>query len=218
MSHFVSMELQKHDYLVDYAGTGEEAISLALQTEFDLVLMSFRLPDMDSQTLAAALNRIKPATVMIVAVEQADADVYGADILTYAVSYVVKPFVISDLVEQVRAIFRGRDAIDDACKQIKLQAAYRDLRIDVRKRTVYRGEELIALTHREYDLLLALMTSQAPVSREQLLEKVWQYDSSNETNVVDVYIRYLRGKLDIPGKASYIKTIRGLGYAMRDEE
>ncbi|CRH90000.1 Mycobacterial persistence regulator A [Chlamydia trachomatis] len=113
-------------------------------------------------------------------------------------------------------IFRGRDFIDEHCKQVKLHAAYRDLKIDFQNRTVTRGSELIALTRREYDLLATLMNSQETMTREQLLEKVWQYESGTETNVVDVYIRYLRGKLDIPGQLSYIKTIRGVGYAMRD--
>lgn len=90
------------------------------------------------------------------------------------------------------------------------------MKIDFQNRTVHRGQELISLTRREYDLLAILMESQETMTREQLLEKVWKYESATETNVVDVYIRYLRGKLDIPGQASYIRTVRGVGYAMRD--
>lgn len=217
VSHFVSMELQKKDYLVDYAGTGQEALALAQETDFDLVLMSFRLADMDSHELAERLTRLKPALVMIVAVDREDIEVHGEEILSYAVSYVIKPFVVSDLVDQVVAIFKGRDFIDEHCKQVKLQAAYRDLKIDFQQRTVHRGKEQINLTRREYDLLATLMSQQEPVTREQLLDKVWKYESTTETNVVDVYIRYLRGKLDVPGKESYIKTVRGVGYAMRDE-
>lgn len=216
VSHFVSMELQKKDYLVDYAGTGQEALALAQETDFDLVLMSFRLADMDSRELAERLTSIKPALVMIVAADREEVEAHGEDILSYAVSYVIKPFVVSDLVNQVVAIFRGRDFIDENCKQIKLQAAYRDLKIDFQQRTVHRGKEQINLTRREYDLLATLMSQQEPVTREQLLDKVWKYESTTETNVVDVYIRYLRGKLDVPGKESYIKTVRGVGYVMRD--
>ncbi len=216
LSHFVSMELQKKDYLVDYASTGHEALSLAHETDFDLILMSFQLSDMSSKELSKELLAIKPASVMIVAIDSADVAQYGEEVLSYAVSYVVKPFVISDLVEQITAIFRGRDFIDTNCKQVQLRAAYRDLTIDFQNRTVTRGEELINLTRREYDLLATLMNSPEPVSREQLLERVWKYESASETNVVDVYIRYLRGKLDLPGKESYIKTVRGVGYAMRD--
>lgn len=216
LSHFVSMELQKKDYLVDYAATGQEALSLTQEIDFDLVLMSFQLADMSSKELAQELMKSKPATVIIVAVEQEDARNHGREIENYAVSYIVKPFVISELVDQVTAIFRGRDFIDENCKQIKLQAAYRDVKIDFQQRTVMRGQELISLTRREYDLLATLMQAQDTLTRDQILEKVWKYESGTETNVVDVYIRYLRGKLDVPGKESYIKTVRGVGYAMRD--
>lgn len=216
LSHFVSMELQKKEYLVDYASTGKEALSLAHETDFDLILMSFQLSDMSSKELSRELLAIKPASVMIVAIDSADVAQHGEEVLSYAVSYVVKPFVISDLVEQITAIFRGRDFIDKNCKHVPLQAAYRDLKVDFQNRTVARGDELINLTRREYDLLATLMNSPEPVSREQLLERVWKYEAASETNVVDVYIRYLRGKLDVAGNPSYIKTVRGVGYAMRD--
>lgn len=216
LSHFVSMELQKKDYLVDYASTGKEAISLAHETEFDLILMSLHLSDMSSKELAQELLLVKPASVMIVVLDASDVAEYEKDILSYAVSYVAKPFVISELVEEISDIFRGRDFIETNCTQVPLQAAYRDLKIDFQNRTVMRGDELITLTRREYDLLATLMNSPEPVSREQLLGRVWKSESKSETNVVDVYIRYLRGKLDVPQQASYIKTIRGLGYAMRE--
>lgn len=216
LSHFVSMELQKKEYLVDYASTGKEALQLAHETDFDLILMSFQLSDMSSKALSRELLAIKPASVIIVAIDSADVAQHGEEVLSYAVSYVVKPFVISDLVEQISSIFRGRDFIDTNCKQVHLHAAYRDLKIDFQNRTVTRGDELINLTRREYDLLATLMNSPEPVSREQLLERVWKYETTSETNVVDVYIRYLRGKLDVTGKPSYIKTVRGVGYAMRD--
>lgn len=217
LSHFVSMELQKQDYLVDYTSTGQEALTLAQETDFDLILISFQLPDMSSKEVADHLRKTKPATVMIVVVDSEDAKQYGKDIESYAVSYLIKPFVISELVEQVGIIFRGRDFIDEHCKQVKLHAAYRDLKIDFQQRIVTRGQEVITLTRREYDLLATLMNAQETLSREQLLERVWKYEATAETNVVDVYIRYLRSKLDVPGQASYIKTVRGIGYAMRDE-
>ncbi|TCD46027.1 DNA-binding response regulator [Streptococcus sp. X16XC17] len=218
LSHFVSMELQKQEYLVDYAATGKEALMLVHETDFDLILMSFQLPDMSSKVLSDSILNIKPATVIIVAVDSVDAKKYGEEILSYAVSYVIKPFVISELVQEVNLIFRGRDFIDEHCKQVKLHAAYRDLKIDFQNRTVSRGQEMINLTRREYDLLATLMSSQETMTREQLLDRVWKYEATTETNVVDVYVRYLRGKLDLPGQESYIRTVRGVGYAMRDEK
>lgn len=215
LSHFVSMELQKKDYIVEYASTGQEALQFANETDFDLIIMSFQLPDMTSKELSHDILKFKPATVIIVVAESEEAKLYGEDILTYAVSYVIKPFVISDLIEQVTLIFRGRDFVDEHCKQVKLHAAYRDLKIDFQHRTVTRGQEVINLTPREYALLATLMDAQGIMTRQQLLERVWKHDAPSETNVVDVYIRYLREKLDHPGQESYIRTVRGLGYAMR---
>ena len=99
---------------------------------------------------------------------------------------------------------------------MKVPAAYRDLRIDVENHTVYRGQEMIVLTRREYDLLATLMSSKKVLTREQLLERVWKYEGATETNIVDVYIRYLRGKIDVKDQKSYIKTVRGVGYTMQE--
>ena len=119
-------------------------------------------------------------------------------------------------MERVSIIFRGRDFIDQHCSLLKIPTSYRNLRVDIKNHTVYRGEEVIALTRREYDLLVTLMGSNKVMSREQLLERVWKYESATETNVVDVYIRYLRSKIDVEGQPSYIKTVRGVGYAMQE--
>ena len=118
----------------------------------------------------------------------------------FAVSYIYKPVIIENLVERISAIFRGRDFIDQHCGQMKIPTGYRNLRIDVTNHTVYRGDELIALTRREYDLLATLMGSKKVLTREQLLESVWKYESATETNIVDVYIRYLRSKIDVEGQ------------------
>ena len=96
-------------------------------------------------------------------------------------------------------------------------STYRDLKLDVQNRTVVRGDEAIPLTKREFDLLNTLLSNMNQVmTREELLLQVWKYDDAIETNVVDVYIRYLRGKIDIPGKESYIQTVRGMGYVIRE--
>ena len=124
--------------------------------------------------------------------------------------------IIDQLVARISAIFRGRDFIDQHCSQMKVPTSYRNLRMDVEHHTVYRGEEMIALTRREYDLLATLMGSKKVLTREQLLESVWKYESATETNIVDVYIRYLRSKLDVKGQKSYIKTVRGVGYTMQE--
>ncbi|KXT78212.1 winged helix-turn-helix transcriptional regulator [Streptococcus sp. DD13] len=217
LSHFVSMELQKQDYIVEYAGTGAEAISLTQETDFDLLIVSYRLSDMTSTELNQQLSQTKPGLVMIVVLEDHEMKDHQVAIEEYAALIVIKPFIISDLIDQVTDIFMARDYIDEHCKQVRLKAAYRDLEIDFQHRTVSRNGQQINLTRREYDLLAALMDSQGVVSRHQLLDRVWKYEAVNQTNIVDVYVRYLRGKLDLPGKESYIQTVRGKGYVMREE-
>lgn len=216
LAHFLSLELQKEHYRVDLAEKGQKALSMALQTDYDLILLNVNLGDMTAQEFADKLNLTKPASVIMVLDHLEDLQDVLEVVQRFAVSYIYKPVIIENLVERISAIFRGRDFIDQHCGQIKIPTGYRNLRIDVTNHTVYRGDELIALTRREYDLLATLMGSKKVLTREQLLESVWKYESATETNIVDVYIRYLRSKIDVEGQKSYIKTVRGVGYTMQD--
>lgn len=191
-------------------------MSLAKDVDYDLLLLNYDLQDMTASDFAKQLSLIKPASVIIVLASREEIAEQQEAIQHFAVSYVVKPFIIGDLVERASIIFRGRDFIDQHCSLLKIPTSYRNLRVDIKNHTVYRGEEVIALTRREYDLLVTLMGSNKVMSREQLLERVWKYESATETNVVDVYIRYLRSKIDVEGQPSYIKTVRGVGYAMQE--
>ena len=216
LAHFLSLELQKEHYRVDLAEKGQKALSMALQTDYDLILLNVNLGDMTAQEFADKLSLTKPASVIMVLDHLEDLQDVLEVVQRFAVSYIYKPVIIENLVERISAIFRGRDFIDQHCGQIKIPTGYRNLRIDVTNHTVYRGDELIALSRREYDLLATLMGSKKVLTREQLLESVWKYESATETNIVDVYIRYLRSKIDVEGQKSYIKTVRGVGYTMQD--
>lgn len=133
---------------------------------------------------------------------------HGAD------DYIVKPFAIEELLARLRSLLRRVENAEPAQKQTKL--SYRDLNVEKESRMVLVGEEVIELTKREYDLLLTLMENiNIVLTREVLLNKVWGYETEVETNVVDVYVRYLRNKIDRPGEESYIQTVRGTGYVMR---
>ena len=216
LARFVTLELQKEAYLLDVVETGSQGLALARENDYDLLLLNYDLQDMTASEFAKQLSLLKPASVIIVLASREEIKEHADEIQRFAVSYTVKPFIISDLVEKVSDIFRGRDFIDQHCSKLKTPTAYRNLRVDLKNHIVYRGEEVIALTRREYDLLVTLMSNQNVMSREQLLERVWKYEGATETNVVDVYIRYLRSKIDIAGQTSYIKTVRGIGYAMQE--
>ena len=216
LARFVTLELQKEAYLLDVVETGSQGLALARENDYDLLLLNYDLQDMTASEFAKQLSLLKPASVIIVLANREEIKEYADEIQRFAVSYTIKPFIINDLVEKVSDIFRGRDFIDQHCSKLKTPTAYRNLRVDLKNHIVYRGEEVIALTRREYDLLVTLMSNQKVMSREQLLERVWKYEGATETNVVDVYIRYLRSKIDIAGQTSYIKTVRGIGYAMQE--
>ena len=216
LARFVTLELQKEAYLLDVVETGSQGLALARENDYDLLLLNYDLQDMTASDFAKQLSLLKPASVIIVLASREEIKEHADEIQRFAVSYTIKPCIISDLVEKVSDIFRGRDFIDQHCSKLKTPTAYRNLRVDLKNHIVYRGEEVIALTRREYDLLVTLMSNQKVMSREQLLERVWKYEGATETNVVDVYIRYLRSKIDIAGQTSYIKTVRGIGYAMQE--
>ena len=216
LARFVTLELQKEAYLLDVVETGSQGLALVRENDYDLLLLNYDLQDMTASEFAKQLSLFKPASVIIVLASREEIKEHADEIQRFAVSYTTKPFIISDLVEKVSDIFRGRDFIDQHCSKLKTPTAYRNLRVDLKNHIVYRGEEVIALTRREYGLLVTLMSSPKVMSREQLLERVWKYEGATETNVVDVYIRYLRSKIDVAGQTSYIKTVRGIGYAMQE--
>ncbi|EZL44636.1 TPA: two-component system response regulator CovR [Streptococcus pyogenes] len=215
LARFVSLELQHEGYEVIVEVNGREGLETALEKEFDLILLDLMLPEMDGFEVTCRLQTEKTTYIMMMTARDSIMDVVagldrGAD------DYIVKPFAIEELLARIRAIFRRQDIESE--KKVPSQGIYRDLVLNPQNRSVNRGDDEISLTKREYDLLNILMTNMNRVmTREELLSNVWKYDEAVETNVVDVYIRYLRGKIDIPGKESYIQTVRGMGYVIREK-
>ncbi|HES4592209.1 TPA: two-component system response regulator CovR [Streptococcus pyogenes] len=215
LARFVSLELQHEGYEVIVEVNGREGLETALEKEFDLILLDLMLPEMDGFEVTRRLQTEKTTYIMMMTARDSIMDVvagldHGAD------DYIVKPFAIEELLARIRAIFRRQDIESE--KKVPSQGIYRDLVLNPQNRSVNRGDDEISLTKREYDLLNILMTNMNRVmTREELLSNVWKYDEAVETNVVDVYIRYLRGKIDIPGKESYIQTVRGMGYVIREK-
>ncbi|HHD5922738.1 TPA: two-component system response regulator CovR [Streptococcus pyogenes] len=215
LARFVSLELQHEGYEVIVEVNGREGLETALEKEFDLILLDLMLPEMDGFEVTRRLQTEKTTYIMMMTARDSIMDVVagldrGAD------DYIVKPFAIEELLARIRAIFRRQDIESE--KKVPSQGIYRDLVLNPQNRSVNRGDDEISLTKREYDLLNILMTNMNRVmTREELLSNVWKYDEAVETNVVDVHIRYLRGKIDIPGKESYIQTVRGMGYVIREK-
>lgn len=207
---YVKRGLEEQGYAVDVAYTGNEALEWAAVGTFDLIVLDILLPEVDGLTVCRELRARGNQTpiVMLTARDMVDDRVAGLD--AGADDYLVKPFAIKELLARLRALSR-RAA--DLPKTPVLQVA--DLTFDTRTFHVTRSDRLIDLAAKEYAVLECLMRAPGRVlSRTQIAEQVWSYDVYNLSNVVDVYIRNLRRKIDDPFDDKLIHTVRGLGYRL----
>ena len=215
LARFVSLELEHEGYSVVVRHDGRSGLEAAMAQDWDMILLDLMLPELDGFEVARRLRNEKQTPITMMTARDSTMDkVAGLDI--GADDYITKPFAIEELLARLRANFRRQDR--EIQKRKKTDGTtFRDLTINKKNRQVERGGEVIDLTKHEYDLLTTLMKNvNDVVTREQLVQNVWGYDEGTETNVVDVYIRYLRNKLDQDGKDSYIQTVRGLGYMLRE--
>ena len=216
LARFVDLELQHEGYETAICHVGRKGLETALNQEWDVILLDLMLPELNGLEVCRRIRPIKDTPIIIMTARDSVIDrVSGLD--QGADDYIVKPFAIEELLARLRALFRRIDHNKEEKNQSQQSSVkYRNLVIEKKGRIVKRDDQVIDLTKREYELLLYLMENLNTVlSREVLLDKVWGYKTEVETNVVDVYIRYLRNKIDVPGKDSYIQTVRGTGYVMR---
>ena len=216
LARFVDLELQHEGYETAICHDGRKGLETALNQEWDVILLDLILPELNGLEVCRRIRPIKDTPIIIMTARDSVIDrVSGLD--QGADDYIVKPFAIEELLARLRALFRRIDHNKEEKNQSQQSSVkYRNLVIEKKGRIVKRDDQVIDLTKREYELLLYLMENLNTVmSREVLLDKVWGYKTEVETNVVDVYIRYLRNKIDVPGKDSYIQTVRGTGYVMR---
>ena len=215
LARFIELELKHEGYETEICYNGRTGLDAALNSDWDLILLDLMLPELNGIEVCRRLRPVKNVPIIIMTARDSVIDrVSGLD--HGADDYIVKPFAIEELLARIRALLRRIDIEEEQRKEKQTTVSYRDLVIEKENRIVKRGEEQIELTKREYELLLILMENiNVVLSRQVLLNKVWGYKSEVETNVVDVYIRYLRNKIDVPGKDSYIQTVRGTGYVMR---
>jgi len=216
LARFVSLELEHEGYATEIKDNGRSGLEEATSKDYDLILLDLMLPELDGFEVARRLRKEKDTPIIMMTARDSTMDrVAGLDI--GADEDMTKPFAIEELLALVRAFFR-REEHGHAVERAE-NTSFRDLVIDKTNRTVHRGKKVIDLTRREYDLLLTLMQNVGDVvTREHLVSQVWGYEEGTETNVVDVYIRYLRNKIDVEGQDSYIQTVRGLGYVMRERK
>ncbi len=206
IASFVTKGLGSEGHTVERAATGREAMEFVRDQEFDLVLLDLLLPDGNGREVLRALraeSRSTPVLVLSALGEVED----KVDLLdSGANDYLTKPFALAELTARIRALTRQEQERSDTIK-------VKDLVLDTRSRVATRDGREVALTTREFTLLEYLMRHAGQVlSREQLLQAVWGSTYHTASNVVDVYVRYLRKKLEIPGADSPIETVRGAGY------
>jgi len=212
LARFVELELMHEGYEADKALDGRMGLAMAEDNDYALVLLDVMLPGMSGLELLRRLRRVKDTPViMVTARDQVMDKVTGLDM--GADDYITKPFEIEELLARIRACLRKRTPAREAEKVLSSGR----LRLDPARHEVCFGDTPITLTQREFALLQVMMENRSIVlSREVLLEKVWGYDYAGETNVVDVYIRYLRAKIDDAFGVKHIHTVRGVGYVFRD--
>ncbi|NLP52969.1 response regulator transcription factor [Bacillus sp. RO1] len=212
LARFIELELQYEGFEVATSYDGREGLDLALKEEWDIILLDLMLPGLSGMEVCRRIRAAKETPIIMLTARDSVMDkVSGLD--SGADDYMSKPFAIEELLARIRALFRRMDGKKEEAHNI---LSFRELKVDLDARTVTRAEDQIELTKREFDLLVVFITNiNRVLTRELLLDKVWELGSYAETNVVDVYVRYLRNKIDKPNEESYIQTVRGTGYVMR---
>lgn len=214
IARFVELELLHEGYWVEKAGDGRLGLQMAEDGNFDLILLDIMLPGLNGLEVLRRLRKTSQVPViMLTARDQVMDKVTGLDM--GADDYITKPFQIEELLARIRSALRKQQPASDELKPLRLGP----LSLDVARHRVEVNESEIELTAREFALLQKFMENPGIVlTRETLLENVWGFDFVGETNVVDVYVRYLRQKIDEPFGLKLIHTVRGIGYCIREEE
>ncbi|PRR80566.1 Response regulator ArlR [Clostridium liquoris] len=211
MSMFIEMELTHEGYKVDVAYDGIEALEKAKNMEYQLILLDIMMPGLNGIEVCRRIRQFSCVPIIMLTAKSDIPDkVLGLDV--GANDYLTKPFAIEELLARIRVYERDK-VLKNNTDEIKVK----DVVMDNKTHQVWRAGKEIELTKKEYDLLKKLlMNKNIVLTREQLIEDVWGYDYGGDTNVVDVFIRYLRSKIDDDFEDKIITTIRGVGYVIKD--
>ncbi|OKP96676.1 response regulator transcription factor [Paenibacillus sp. P46E] len=210
LARFIELELQHVSYSVTRAQDGINGLKLAEEENWDLILLDLMLPGLNGIEVCRRIRKVKQTPVIIITARAGLSDkINGLD--SGADDYIAKPFAIEELLARMRSLLRRAGTLLEGHLLV-----CQDLQLDALGRTLTKAGEPVELTKREFDILLVLMQNMGRVmTREKLMESVWGYETDVEMKVVDVYISYLRGKIDSPGQPSVVQTLRGLGYVIR---
>lgn len=213
LSRVIQLELGYEGYNTEIADNGKDALGLISAQDFDLVLLDIMIPELSGLEVLRRTRRENNQTpiILLTARDEVHDKVSGLDL--GANDYVTKPFQIEELLARIRVHLRKAPSVEKQTEKLELG----ELKVDLDTREVMRENVEIELTPREFDLLVYLLQNKNIVlTREKIMDKVWGYDYYGETNVVDVYIRYVRQKIDKDFPTRYIHTIRGVGYTIKE--
>ncbi len=212
MASFISLELNHEGYEVDVVYNGIDGLNKALNNNYDIILLDIMLPLLNGMEVCRRLRKEKDTPIIMLTAKSDITDkVSGLDM--GADDYLTKPFQIEELLARIRVILRRKSQKINQDKIIQVA----DLTLDLEKKQVSRANNIIELTKKEYELLEYLMKNNGIViSREKIIEKVWNYDFVGDTKIVDVFISYLRSKIDDPYDKKLINTVRGFGYVIQE--
>ena len=200
-------------YLVETAGNGVKALEMLENREYDLIILDIMMPKKDGLSVLKEMRRKKDSTpvILLTAKDSVEDRVAGLD--AGANDYLVKPFAFEELLARVRVLLRKPEEMPKTCYTIA------DLEVHLDTHKVIRGKEEIRLSGKEFALLRYMVQNAGIVlSRDRLEQHLWNYDYMGSSNVIDVYIRYLRKKIDDGREKKLIHTVRGVGYVLKEEE
>ncbi|HBE19503.1 MAG TPA: DNA-binding response regulator [Cyanobacteria bacterium UBA11149] len=211
LAQFIELELKYEGYQVTLANDGLTGLTAARESDPDLIILDWMLPGISGPEICRRLRTTgdKVPIILLTAKDEVSDRVAGLD--AGADDYVVKPFSVEELLARVRAHLRRESPEEPDTLQ------FSDLSLNRITREVYRGNRLIELTAKEFDLLEYLLTHPRQVlTRDRILERVWGYDFMGDSNIIEVYVRYLRLKLEANGEKRLVQTVRGVGYVLRE--
>lgn len=217
LARFIELELTFEGYVVEKAADGRTGLSMAQSKDYDMIALDVMLPGLNGFEVLRRIRQNSSVPIILLTARDDTMDkVAGLD--GGANDYITKPFAIEELLARIRAVLRNSGAAREGAKTAEHTITAGDLKLSLDSREVWVGNTPVDLTKKEFDLLAYLVQNKGLVmSRDRLLDSVWGYDFVGETNAIDVYIRYLRAKIEEPFGLKIIQTIRGVGYIIREQ-